>query len=54
MRKGDARKLEILSVSEQLFCRKGYRETSIQDILDVMKVSKGSFYHHFESKDQVL
>lgn len=54
MRKGDAKKLEILTVSEQLFCRKGYRETSVQDILDVMKTSKGSFYHHFESKTQVL
>ena len=37
-----------------MFCRKGFKETSVQDILDVLHTSKGSFYHHFESKDQVL
>ena len=32
----------------------GYEATSVQDILDVLDTSKGSFYHHFESKEQVL
>ena len=54
MRKGDAKKQEILTVSEELFCRQGYQETSVQDILDILGTSKGSFYHHFESKGQVL
>ena len=54
MRKGDEKRQDILSVAERLFCQKGYKETSVQDILDVLKTSKGSFYHHFESKEQVL
>lgn len=54
MRKGEEKKQEILAVAERLFCLKGYRETSVQDILDVLKTSKGSFYHHFESKEMVL
>lgn len=54
MRKGDATRLEILRVAESLFCAKGYDETSIQDILDVIHGSKGGFYHHFVSKEDVL
>lgn len=54
MRKGEEKRQEILNVAERLFCLKGYRETSVQDILDVLKTSKGSFYHHFESKESVL
>ena len=38
MKKGDLRKQEILRTAEQMFCRKGYDQTSIQDtiILSVM------------------
>lgn len=54
MRKGDERKQEILAAAEKLFCARGYQETSVQDILDELKVSKGAFYHHFESKGSVL
>lgn len=54
MRKGDERKQEILTAAEKLFCARGYQETSVQDILDELKVSKGAFYHHFESKGSVL
>ncbi len=54
MRKGDARRLAILAAAEKLFFDKGYEDTSVQDILDEMKLSKGGFYHHFESKLQLL
>lgn len=54
MRKGDEKKQEILSVSDRLFCSKGFEATSIQDILDQVHTSKGGFYHHFVSKDAVL
>jgi len=54
MRKGDLKKQEILQTAETLFCRKGYEETSIQDILDMLHSSKGSFYHHYPSKASLL
>lgn len=54
MKKGDLKKQEILDTAEQLFARNGYEETSVQDILDVLHSSKGSFYHHYVSKDQLL
>ena len=54
MKKGDERRAKILETAEKLFYRKGYEATSIQDILDDLKMSKGGFYHHFESKLQLL
>lgn len=54
MRKGDIKRQAILDVAERLFYQKGYEQTSVQDVLSVLKCSKGSFYHHFESKMSVL
>ena len=54
MIKGDLRKKQILETAEKLFTEKGYQTTSVQDILDELGLSKGSFYHHFESKELVL
>lgn len=54
MRKGELRKESILKTAERLFFEKGYEETSIQDILDALSISKGGFYHYFESKIALL
>lgn len=54
MRKGDARKEAIIETAERLFYLKGYENTSVQDVLDELKLSKGGFYHHFESKLSLL
>lgn len=54
VRKGDEKRQEMLAVAERLFCLKGYEATSVQDILDVLKISKGGFYHHFASKEALL
>ena len=54
MKKGDMRRSELLAAAERLFYTKGYEKTSVQDILDELKFSKGGFYHHFDSKLAVL
>ncbi|MGI6671005.1 MAG: TetR/AcrR family transcriptional regulator [Christensenellales bacterium] len=54
MRKGQIRRDQFLSVSERLFLTRGYQATSLQDILDEVGCTKGSFYHHFDSKFEVL
>ena len=54
MKKGDLRRQAILDTAEALFFQRGYEETSVQDILNAMGLSKGGFYHHFESKMSVL
>ena len=54
MRKGEVKKQAILTTAEKMFCQKGYKDTSVQDILNALGTSKGSFYHHFVSKEEVL
>lgn len=54
MKKGDLRRAQILDTAEKLFFDKGYDRTSVQDILDAMGMSKGGFYHYFDSKESVL
>lgn len=54
MRKGEKKKQDILDTARALFAKKGYVNTSIQDILDQLDCSKGSFYHHFSAKFEVL
>ena len=54
MMKGDLRKQAILEAAETLFFEKGYMAATVQDFLDMLGCSKGSFYHHFDSKLQVL
>ena len=52
--KSDNRKQEFLHVALQLFYEKGYENTTINDIIEHMDVSKGAFYHYFESKEDVI
>lgn len=47
-------KEEITRHSVKLFQQKGFSETSIQDIVDSLGVTKGSFYYYFKSKEQLL
>jgi AcrR family transcriptional regulator len=54
MLKGELRRQAILDTAETLFFEKGYAGATIQDFLDRLECSKGSFYHHFDSKLQVL
>ena len=54
MKKGDLKKNQILDAAEKLFFEKGYEQTSIQDILDALSLSKGGFYHYFDSKQSML
>jgi AcrR family transcriptional regulator len=49
-----ARRAEILSHAMTLFFRKGYEATTMNDILESVALSKGAFYHHFASKEELL
>lgn len=54
MVKGEKRRALILDTAESLFYQYGYENTSIADLLSAVSLSKGGFYHHFESKQQLL
>jgi AcrR family transcriptional regulator len=49
-----AKRNEILDAGLQLVYSKGYDKMTIQDILDQLQMSKGAFYHYFDSKVAVL
>ncbi len=48
------RRNEILDVAQRLVYTKGYEQMRIQDILDGLQISKGAFYHYFDSKQALL
>lgn len=49
-----ARRRDILDAAQRLVYSKGYELMTIQDILDALGISKGAFYHYFDSKGAVL
>jgi AcrR family transcriptional regulator len=50
----DERMNDIIDKAENLFAEKGYDKTSIADIIDKVGIAKGTFYHYFSSKDELL
>jgi TetR/AcrR family transcriptional regulator, transcriptional repressor for nem operon len=54
IKESSVRRNEILDAAQQLIYTKGYEQMTIQDILDNLQISKGAFYHYFESKQALL
>jgi AcrR family transcriptional regulator len=52
--KSKQRRNEILQASQELFNKKGFHDTSINDIMKKVGAAKGVFYYYFETKDQIL
>ena len=44
----------ILKTSLLLFLQKSYKDVTMKEILDKTKLSKGAFYHHFDSKEALF
>lgn len=44
----------IIESAKQLFIEKGYKETSMNDIVKASNSSKGNLYHHFKNKDALF
>ncbi len=44
----------IVEAADRLFYRQGYEHTSFADIADHVRISRGNFYHHFKTKDEIL
>src|SRR5687768_3040865 len=44
----------IIESADQLFYRLGFEHTSFATIADAVQISRGNFYHHFKSKDEIL
>jgi AcrR family transcriptional regulator len=52
--KREATRQEILNAARELFQKKGYDETSIDEIVIAANLAKGSFYYHFDSKESLV
>lgn len=48
------RQREILDAATKLFAERGYANTSVQAIIDAVGIAKGTFYHHFPTKEALL
>jgi AcrR family transcriptional regulator len=53
MKKAEATRLSMLKMAFELIYVKGYRTTSIDDIIATTHVTKGAFYYHFKNKDEM-
>lgn len=49
-----AKRGAILDLAASLVHAKGYEKMTIQDILDGLGISRGAFYHYFDSKESLL
>lgn len=48
------RKQQIIEAGFKIFREKGYDNASVRDIIEEIDISKGGFYHHYSSKEELL
>src|SRR5690606_22151187 len=51
---GQTLQQRILRTAAQLFAAHGFHAVGMQALCDALQISRGAFYHHFRSKDDVL
>ncbi|MFI8826757.1 TetR/AcrR family transcriptional regulator [Streptomyces sp. NPDC053431] len=45
---------QIVDAANRLFYVRGFEHTSFAAIAETVGISRGNFYHHFKSKDEIL
>lgn len=45
---------QIITTADRLFYENGYEHTSFADIAAAVNISRGNFYYHFRTKDEIL
>lgn len=53
-KKAEERRNEILDVADELFGQKGFDGTTTKDILEKVGIARGTLYHHFKSKEDIM
>lgn len=54
VKKPEERRREIVSASRNLFLKQGYESTSMQEVMTKLGIAKGTAYHYFKSKEELL
>ena len=49
-----SRRLEIIRRAAEIFARKGFAETALQDIADASGIKREALYYHFKDKAEIL
>lgn len=52
--KAPGRKIDIIKTARHLFQTKEYEKTTMQDIMAALDIAKGTIYHYFKSKEELL
>lgn len=51
--KGETTKENILQIAQNLMLQKGFSGTSLDEIISAANITKGGFFYHFESKNDL-
>ncbi len=54
IKKAEERRNEILDAADELFGQKGFDGTTTRDILEKVGIARGTLYHHFKSKEDIM
>lgn len=54
VKSSEERRSELIIAAQKLFYTKGYKRTSVSDIVKAVGVAQGTFYYHFGSKVEIL
>jgi AcrR family transcriptional regulator len=54
VKKAEVRRQEIVAAARQLFQVKEYEKTTMQDVMNQLGIAKGTIYHYFKSKEEML
>ena len=52
--KAETMRNKIVETADDLFYRQGFNHTSFSDIAKAVGISRGNFYYHFKTKDDIL
>ncbi len=50
----EERREEIIATATKLFMADGYENTSMNNVMKALNIAKGTIYHYFASKDELL
>ncbi len=54
MSKASATRAQIVEAADRLFYHQGFERTSFAHIAEAVQISRGNFYYHFKTKDEIL
>ena len=54
VKKPEERRREIVNLAQKLFLENEYDATSLNDVISALGIAKGTVYHYFKSKDELL